>query len=83
MDSKKTKQDKRIRSALIDNISSPNKLLNNALYHEKCKRKTIIFRPQDASLYKRLKDECPNASQLVRDLLKKHFDKLDGKNNND
>ena len=75
-------RDKKIRSALIEKATTPNKRLNNAIYNEKCKRKTIIFRPQDIGLYKRLNDECPNASELVRDLLKKHFDKVDSKANN-
>ena len=64
------------------NATSANKLLNNEKYNGKCKRKNVTFRPQDYDLYVRLNSECPNASELIRNLLKKHFDKIDGKNNN-
>lgn len=75
-------QQNRIRNILVTTATSPNKLLNNEKYISKCKRKSVIFRPQDYDLYVRLNSECPNASELIRDLLKKHFDKIDGKNNN-
>lgn len=75
----KNRQAKRIRQARINmaNKTPANVLQTSAEYHDKAFRTSITFRPQDVKLYKRLKDEKGNMSPLVRELLKKHFDKID------
>lgn len=67
----------KIKDHLMQKATSKNKLLNNANYNEKCNRKTIIFRPVDKDLFDRLEDEKGNISELVRNLLKQHFETID------
>lgn len=68
----------------METLTSKNKLKNNANYNEKCSRKTVIFRPQDKNLYVQINElEKGQFSELVRDLLKRHFDKANGKSDTD